>query len=287
MSGTPQIIRTVREMQAEAGRIRSAGKTIGFVPTMGYLHEGHLSLIRIARKRADIVVLSVYVNPTQFGPNEDLDQYPRDFKHDERLAAQEGTDILFYPADKEMYPEGFVTTVHVSELTDGLCGVSRPGHFDGVTTICTKLFHAVRPDFAVFGQKDAQQAFVIRRMVRDLNLDLEIVVGPIIRESDGLALSSRNVYLSPEERQDALSLSQSLKMAESMIQDGERQASSIIEKMRALTDSKSSTRIDYIAIVDAETLRPVDLLSGTVLIALAVFAGKTRLIDNALLDIPA
>jgi pantoate--beta-alanine ligase len=285
MEPAPKVIKTIREMQAESNRILSAGKTIGFVPTMGYLHEGHLSLIRAARKRADVTVLSIYVNPTQFGPTEDLAKYPRDFERDEKLAAREGVDIIFYPTDEEMYPEGFVTTVHVNGLTEGLCGASRPGHFDGVTTVCTKLFNAVKPDFAVFGQKDAQQALVIRQMVRDLNLDLEIVIAPIVRESDGLAMSSRNVYLSPEERQDALSLSQSLKLAERLVREGESDSSQIIAKMRGLIESHSRIRIDYIVIVDGDTLQPIERLSGRVLIALAVFAGKTRLIDNILLDL--
>lgn len=283
----PRIIKTIHEMQAESDRIRLSGKTIGFVPTMGFLHEGHLSLIRIARKLADVAVLSIYVNPTQFGPAEDFHAYPRDFDRDKTSAAQEGVDIIFCPADEEMYPDGFATTVHVNGLTEGLCGASRPGHFDGVATICTKLFSAVRPQFAVFGQKDAQQALVIRRMVRDLNLDLEIVIAPIVRESDGLAMSSRNVHLSSEERQDALSLNESLNLAESMIEKGERRSAAIIGKMRELIESKSTTRIDYVAVVDAETLQPIEKLSGKVMVALALFAGKTRLIDNIMLKIPA
>jgi len=284
---SPRIIKTIRDMQAEADRIRSEGKTIGFVPTMGYLHEGHLSLMRIAREKADVVVLSIYVNPTQFGPNEDFENYPRDFERDEKLAAQEGVDIIFYPSNDEIYPDGFATTVHVSELTEGLCGASRPGHFDGVTTVCSKLFSAVKPHFAVFGQKDAQQALVIQRMVQDLNLDLDIEIAPIVRESDGLAMSSRNVYLDTEERISALSLNQSLKLAELLVQQGERKRTLIIAQMKELIESKTAIRIDYIEIVDAETLQPIDVLSGKVLIALAVFVGKIRLIDNILLNIPS
>lgn len=274
-------------MQTESNRIQTSGKTIGFVPTMGFLHEGHLGLIRIARKQADVVVLSIYVNPTQFGPNEDLAKYPRDFEWDAKLAAQEGVDIIFYPTDEEMYPQGFVTTVRVDQLTEGLCGASRPGHFDGVTTICAKIFNVVKPNFAIFGQKDAQQALVIRQMVRDLNLDLEIVIAPIVREADGLAMSSRNVYLSPDERQDALALRQSLQLAESIIQQSERNTSVVLQKMREFIESKSTTKIDYVEIVDAESLQPIAELSGKVLIALAVFVGKTRLIDNVLIEPPS
>ena len=272
-------------MQAEAESLRRSGKTIGFVPTMGYLHEGHLSLIRIAREKADIVVLSIFVNPTQFGPGEDLDKYPRDFKKDEALANQEGVDIIFYPSNSEMYSEGYLSFVEVETIPAGLCGASRPHHFRGVTTIVAKLFNAVKPHFAVFGQKDAQQSIVIKRMVQDLNFDLEIVVAPIVREPDGLAMSSRNVYLSEPERQDALSLSQSLKMAESMIEAGEKDGQVILDMITDRIKSKTHTRIDYVEIVDGEMLKPVRELSGNILIALAVFAGETRLIDNVILEV--
>ena len=272
-------------MQAEAERLRKSCKVIGFVPTMGCLHEGHLSLIRIARQKADVVVVSIFVNPTQFGPGEDLDTYPRDFKRDEKLAEEAEADIIFYPSEKEMYPEGWFTYVSVEEITKTLCGVSRPDHFRGVTTICTKLFLAVKPHFAVFGQKDAQQAVVIRRMVRDLNFDMEVIVGPIVREEDGLAMSSRNKYFSPEERQDALSLNRSLKLAEEMVRKGEQKAKAIISTMKELIDSKERTRIDYISIVHSETLKPLERIENRALIALAVFVGKTRLIDNTIVEI--
>jgi len=280
-----KIIRTVHEMQAEADTFRQAGKKIGLVPTMGYLHEGHLSLIRIARSRADIVAVSVFVNPTQFGPNEDLDKYPLDFERDERLAKESGADIIFYPSKKEMYPEHYLTYVNVEKITGILCGTSRPTHFRGVTTICTKLFLAVKPHFAVFGQKDAQQAVVIRRMVKDLNFDMEIIVGPIIREKDGLAMSSRNAYLSPEERQDALALNESLKLAKDIIAKGEKKTEIIIQTMQEHINSKAHTRIDYISIVHPDTLSPLNEIEDRVLIALAVFVGETRLIDNTKLEI--
>ena len=280
-----KIIKSVKEMQAEAERLRNEGKTIGFVPTMGYLHEGHLSLMRIAKSHADVVVISIFVNPTQFGPEEDLDKYPRDFQQDERLANEVGVDVIFYPSVHEMYPREYHTYVNVEEITETLCGASRPDHFRGVTTICTKLFHAVKPHFAVFGQKDAQQAAVIRRMIKDLDFDMEIIVGPIVREKDGLAMSSRNVYLTPPQRQDALSLHQSLRMADDMIKNGERNANTIIRAMRDHIESKKYTRIDYISIVHPETLKSLQKIQARGLIALAVFVGNTRLIDNITTEI--
>ncbi len=277
------IIRAITEMQAEADRLRSAGKRIGLVPTMGFLHEGHLSLIRVAKANSDSVVLSVFVNPLQFGPGEDLFRYPRDFARDEAMAKKEGVDIIFNPSDSEMYPDGHVTTVNVEGLTDMLCGASRPGHFRGVTTVVAKLFLAVKPHVAVFGQKDAQQAVVIRKMVRDLNFDLSIVVAPIIRETDGLAMSSRNIYLSPEERADALALSQSLRKAETLIRGGEKKSSAIIAAMEKMIRSRKNAKIDYVSIVDPDTLGPLATVESGALIALAVFVGKTRLIDNTII----
>jgi len=271
-------------MQKEADSFRQQGKTIGFVPTMGFLHEGHLSLIRIAREKADVVVVSIFVNPTQFGPNEDLDQYPQDFKRDQKLAQDAGADIFFYPSEKEVYPDGYLTNVQVEEISKILCGKSRPIHFCGVTTVCSILFHAVKPHFAVFGQKDFQQAVIIKKMVQDLHFDFEILLGPIVREADGLAMSSRNMYLSPQEREDALSLSRSLRMAEEMIQKGERQTSIIITTIQKLIEEKRSTRIDYVQIIDPETLQPLDEIQDRAVIALAVFVGKTRLIDNVLIE---
>jgi len=277
-----KIIRTIREMQAESERERRAGRRIGFVPTMGFLHEGHLSLARIARSLSDRLVLSIYVNPTQFSPNEDFSRYPRDFERDEALCRGEGVDVLFYPTDDEMYPEGYRTFVRVKGITETLCGDSRPGHFEGVATVCLKLFNAVKPHVAVFGQKDAQQAAVIRRMVKDLDLGLEIVTGPIVREPDGLAMSSRNAYLSPTERKEAVVLHESLKLAESLLRKGETSAEAIKRRIRERIGAKPSARIDYVEIVDAESYRPVSRMDSEVLIALAVSFGKTRLIDNIL-----
>ncbi len=278
-----KIIRTIKDMQAESGHLRQAGNKIGFVPTMGFLHEGHLSLIRIARDKADVVIVSIFVNPTQFGPEEDLDKYPRDFKRDEKLAQDAGADVIFYPTVEEMYPQNYLTYVNVEKITGKLCGTSRPVHFKGVATICAKLFLAVKPDFAVFGQKDAQQVLVIQRMVKDLNFDLDIIVGPIVREEDGLAMSSRNTYLSEDERADALSLNQSLRAAEQMIQDGEQDAAVIKTMIMEKIAKKTHTRIDYISIVDAHTLESTSRINKPILIALAVFVGKIRLIDNTVI----
>lgn len=280
-----KVIRTVRGMQMESEKLRQAGKDIGFVPTLGYLHEGHLSLVRIARERADVVVVSIFLNPTQFGPDEDLEKYPRDLERDERLAEEAGADIIFYPTSEEMYPEGYLTYVIVEEITKTLCGASRPGHFRGVTTICTKLFNTVKPHFSVFGQKDAQQAVVIRRMVKDLDFDMEIVVGPIVREPDGLAMSSRNVYLSLGEREDALVLNASLRLAEEMVGKGERRVGEIVGAMRRRIEEKEKLRVDYISIVHPETLEPLERIEDRALIALAVFVGETRLIDNTIVEV--
>ena len=280
-----KIIHSVADMQAEAEALRRSGQTIGFVPTMGYLHEGHLSLLRIARKRADVTVMSIFVNPTQFGPNEDLERYPRDFERDERLAREEGCDILFYPSAEEMYPYPYRTYVVVEEITHVLCGKSRPTHFRGVTTIVAKLFNIVKPHFAVFGQKDAQQVIVIKQMARDLNFNLDILTGPIVREPDGLAMSSRNVYLSADERKDALKLYKSLTEAKRLIEAGERDALKIKNAIERILSQGKSVRTDYIEIVDTTNLKPVEKIQGDVLIALAVFVGKTRLIDNIQLTV--
>ncbi|MCD6335404.1 MAG: pantoate--beta-alanine ligase [Candidatus Latescibacteria bacterium] len=279
-----RVIEQVRAMQAWADKVRREGKRIGLVPTMGCLHEGHLSLIRLARKRTDVVVVSIFVNPTQFGPTEDFEKYPRTFNRDQELVEQAGGEIIFAPGVEEMYPPGFDTSVTVARLTKGLCGASRPGHFRGVTTVVTKLLCAAKPHVAVFGQKDFQQAAVIRRMVWDLNLDVEIVTAPIVREADGLAMSSRNAYLSPKERRDARVLFQSLEKAEKMVRDGEREASEIITAMKTEIEAKPAARIDYVAVVDAETLEPVTRVEGRTLVALAVWIGKTRLIDNVVLE---
>lgn len=280
-----RLIRRIKSMQKLAKELKQKGKKIGFVPTMGYLHEGHLSLAHQAKKDTEVVVMSIYVNPLQFGPQEDFRQYPRDIKRDIKLARLAGVDIIFVPGDKEMYPEDYNTYVEVDKLTEGLCGKSRPGHFKGVTTVVTKLFNIVQPDIAYFGQKDAQQARVIEKMVEDLNLDIKIKVMPIVRESDGLAMSSRNVYLTKKERQDALSLYQALRLAFEMIKAGERKVKKIVLRMKKSIAKGPHYRIDYIEIVDAKTLEPVEKIKGKVLIALAVWMGKTRLIDNVIVNV--
>ncbi len=280
-----KIISSVREMQRTAEELRLQGKRIGVVPTMGYLHEGHLSLIRLARQRSDIVVVTLFVNPTQFGPTEDFDRYPRDFNRDRRLAEEAGCDILFAPESREMYGEDYLSYVEVEKLSRILEGEFRPTHFRGVTTVVAKLFNLTKPHLAVFGQKDAQQATIIKKMVRDLNFDIEIVVAPTVREPDGLAMSSRNVYLTPEERTDALVLKQSLDLAERLVQEGVRDPRKIIDEMKRLISSKNSAKLDYIAVVEPETLSPVTRLRDhqAVLVALAVRIGSTRLIDNTVI----
>ncbi len=278
-----KLYRKIITLQKEISRLKQESKKIGFVPTMGYLHEGHLSLIRKARKENDIVVISIFVNPTQFGPREDYKRYPRDLKRDLKLAREEGVDIVFYPSVEEMYPPKYRTYVEVEELSNVLCGKSRPGHFRGVTTVCTKLFNIVMPDVAYFGHKDAQQAIIIKQMVRDLNFPLKIKVLPIVREKDGLAMSSRNVYLSPQERKEATVLYQSLKLAKQMLKEGIKDANKIKRKLKTVISRKKKAKIDYIEIVDLEDLRPVNKIDKPVLLALAVWFGKARLIDNTIL----
>ncbi|MBU1694019.1 MAG: pantoate--beta-alanine ligase [Verrucomicrobia bacterium] len=278
-----QIIRTPEEMQQTALALRREGRRMGFVPTMGFLHEGHLSLIRLARAHSDVVVVSIFVNPTQFGPNEDLDKYPRDFERDEVLCRREGTDILFYPAGGDIYLPGHSVYVVEEALSRGLCGATRPGHFRGVATIVAKLFNIVRPDVAVFGEKDGQQLRVIRRMVRDLNFPVEIVPGPTVREPDGLAMSSRNAYLSSEERRQALCLRRALDRAEQMVRDGERDAGTIRTAMQKVVAEAPAARVDYIEIVDDASLEPIRAIEHPALAAMAVFVGRTRLIDNTVL----
>lgn len=281
-----QVLHTVKEMQSWAGEKRHQGFTIGLVPTMGFLHEGHLSLVRTAKSRCQQVVVSIFVNPMQFGPKEDLATYPRDLERDCRLLEAEGVDVVFNPSPEEMYPEGFAAAVEITgEMTEKLCGRSRPGHFRGVTTVVSKLFNICQPDEAFFGQKDAQQLLIIEKMVRDLNFPLTIVRVPIKREADGLAMSSRNVYLSPDERQAALVLSQSLQRAEAMIKAGERNPEVIRAEMEAIVTSRPEAHIDYIEIVSAKDLSAVKSLQGPVLIALAVGIGKTRLIDNLIMEV--
>lgn len=276
------IIHDIDEMQRRADSIRSSGQRIGLVPTMGALHDGHLSLVRIARERADAVITTVFVNPTQFGQGEDFDRYPRDLARDLALASSAGTDLLFAPEPAAMYPAGHRTFVHVEELTEVLEGAVRPGHFRGVTTVVSKLFMITKPHMAVFGQKDAQQAAVIRRMVRDLNFNITIVVAPTVREKDGLAMSSRNVYLTAEQRREAPAVHRSLLLAEEALRGGERNASSIRKRMGELIVRDSSGIPDYISVADAESLREVDFCSPgqSLLVSLAVRFGTTRLIDN-------
>jgi pantoate--beta-alanine ligase len=268
-------------------RAERKGKTIGFVPTMGFLHEGHLSLIRKAKSDCDIVVVSIFVNPTQFGPHEDFNRYPRDIEHDAALAAEAGCDILFIPSAEELYPARFSSYVIVENLSSVLEGKFRPTHFKGVTTIVLKLFNIIQPDVAYFGQKDAQQSIIIKRMVADFNLPLHIEVVPTVREADGLAMSSRNVYLSAEERKNAVVLFQALELARKKITSGERTCSDILSSMGTLIQSKNPTAIDYVAIVDAQTLEPKLQLqeNDTVLIPLAVRFGTTRLIDNIIVTV--
>ena len=276
-------MKTVRSINAlrrhlEAARRRK--KTIGFVPTMGYLHEGHLSLIRRCRKDTDLTVLSIFVNPAQFSPDEDYRQYPRDKKRDEILAKKEKVDIIFYPSAKTMYPTGYLTYVVVEKITDRLCGRTRPGHFRGVCTVVAKLLNIVSPDAMYLGQKDFQQALVLKRMVRDLNFPTTIKVLPIVREPDGLAMSSRNRYLSPQQRREATVLYQSLKTARQAVRSGERDPGRIKTLIRQMIREKSSARIDYIECVEARTLATPKRLRGTTVIALAAWFGPARLIDN-------
>jgi len=267
-------------MQRLSSSLKEQGKKIGLVPTMGFLHEGHLSLVDMAKKSSDVVVVSIFVNPTQFGPDEDYNRYPRDLVRDKKLLRERGVDILFIPTVKDMYPNGYTTYVEVEKLSSVLCGRSRPTHFRGVTTVVAKLFNIVKPDIAVFGEKDAQQAIIIKRMVRDLNFPIKIIIGPTIREKDGLAVSSRNTYLSEDERKDAPILYQALLLAKNLIENGERDVNKIISSMKKLIQKKGSAKIEYISIVRKDTLEPIRWIQGEVLIALAVWFGKARLIDN-------
>lgn len=280
-----KVVESLAGMKALARGWRTAGRTIGFVPTMGYLHEGHLSLVRESKDRAAVTVVSIFVNPTQFGPNEDFRKYPRDLAKDTAFLEKAGVDVLFYPAAAEVYPPGYRTYAEVTGLQDRLCGRSRPGHFRGVVTVVLKLFEIVRPDLAFFGAKDAQQVLIIRRMARDLDLDVEVVTCPIVREPDGLAMSSRNTYLGPEERKAALALSTGLRWAERAVAAGERDAARLVAGIRAVLEAEPLARIDYVEAVDPETLEPVAEVRGEVLVALAVFMGSTRLIDNVRLRV--
>jgi pantoate--beta-alanine ligase len=280
-----KIVTTVEEMKKIGREHKSKGLVIGLVPTMGYLHEGHLTLMKEAREKCDLVVASIFVNPIQFGVNEDYDQYPRDLERDSQLAETAGVDVIFAPTVKEMYPENFQTFVSVEQITNVLCGAKRPGHFKGVTTVVNKLFNIVQADYAFFGQKDAQQVLVIKKMVEDLNMNLEIKMVPIVRESDGLALSSRNKYLSQEERKTALVLSRSLNNAERVILSGEKDTSVIISMITEAVNHESLAKVDYIEIKTWPDLKPVAIINGQVLVALAVYIGYTRLIDNLVVEV--
>ena len=276
----PEVIRTIPAMQARSRALRAEGRTIGLVPTMGALHEGHLSLMRRSGEENDVSAISIYVNPTQFAPGEDFERYPRPFDDDVAMAAGVGVDLVFTTTDAEMYPGGYSTYVVEEEITGPLCGASRPGHFRGVLTVVLKLFHVVGPDRAYFGEKDFQQLLAIRKMATDLDLGVEVIGCPIVREPDGLALSSRNAYLGVEERREALVLSRSLEKAASLVEAGLTDVPSLRERVEEEIRMAPSARIDYVEIRDAATLAPVDRLDRPVVVALAVHIGKTRLIDN-------
>jgi len=275
-----QVIKTIQAMKERSSQARGEGEVIVFVPTMGFFHEGHLSLMREGRKLGDLLVISLFVNPTQFGPNEDFKNYPRDFERDRRMAEGVGTDILFAPEAGEMYPPDHQTLVRVEKATQNLCGRSRPTHFQGVTTVVAMLFEMVMPHVAIFGEKDYQQLVTIKQMVRDLHMNVEVVGMPTVREADGLAMSSRNTYLLPEERKAALSLYRSLQKAQELIQKNERDADRILQEMKRILQSEPLVRMDYIQVCDVRTLEDIKSIEGDVVIALAAYLGKTRLIDN-------
>ena len=275
-----QIVSTINEVRAQVKEWKREGLIVGFVPTMGYLHEGHASLMKRARLDCDKVVASIFVNPMQFGANEDLDSYPRDLEADAKLCESIGVDLIFHPEVEEMYADGFCSFVDMNGLTKELCGKSRPIHFRGVCTVVSKLFHIVAPDKAFFGQKDAQQLAVIRRMVKDLNMDIEVVGCPIVREEDGLAKSSRNTYLNEEERKAALILSKTIRLGEKLAEDGMTDAKVLVAAMKENLEKEPMAKIDYVEAVSMDTIEKVDKIEGNVLVAMAVYIGKTRLIDN-------
>ena len=275
-----KIVKTVDEVRAQVKEWRKEGLSVGLVPTMGYLHEGHQSLIKKSVEQNDRTVVSVFVNPMQFGPTEDLESYPRDLEADARLVESTGGDLIFNPEPEEMYKDGFCSFVNMTGLPDALCGLTRPVHFKGVCTVVNKLFNIVKPDRAYFGEKDAQQLAIIMRMVKDLNMDIEIVGCPIIREADGLAKSSRNIYLTPEERKAAVILSKSVALGKKMVAEGEKDAKKIVTAMKELINSEPLATIDYVEMVDMDTMKASDEVRGHVLCAMAVKFGKARLIDN-------
>ncbi len=276
---------TAQKVRETVKEWKSQGLSVGLVPTMGYLHEGHQSLIKKAVRQNDRVVVSIFVNPIQFAPGEDLETYPRDLEKDSALCSETGADLIFHPQPKEMYPDGFSTQVVMNNLTTELCGKTRPTHFSGVCTVVSKLFNIVNPDRAYFGEKDAQQLAIVKRMVKDLNFDIEIVGCPIVREPDGLAKSSRNTYLNAEERKAALILSKAIALGKKMTSDGEKSSQAVIKAMTDLINTESLAKIDYVSVVNAETIQPIDIISGEVLTAIAVYIGKTRLIDNFMITV--
>ena len=278
------IYEQIKQVREAVKEWKKEGKSVGFVPTMGYLHEGHKSLIDAARRENDKVVVSIFVNPMQFGPTEDLESYPRDLDADAKLCETTGADVIFHPEPEEMYKPGFCSYVNMTGLPDALCGLTRPVHFKGVCTVVNKLFNIVQPDRAYFGQKDAQQLAIIRKMVQDLNFDIEIVGCPIIREDDGLAKSSRNTYLNAEERQAALVLNRSLKAGKALVDAGETRACVIKSAITAEIEKEPLAKIDYVDVVDFDTITPVEKLEGSILVAIAVYIGKTRLIDNFIVE---
>ena len=278
-----KIVETVKEVREQVKEWKKQGLTVGFVPTMGYLHEGHKSLMDAARKGNDKVVVSIFVNPMQFGPTEDLATYPRDLDHDAALCESAGVDLIFHPEPEEMYEKDFCSFVDMTGLTEGLCGKTRPIHFRGVCTVVNKFFNIVTPDRAYFGQKDGQQLAVIKRMVRDLNMDIEIIGCPIVREEDGLAKSSRNTYLSSEERKAALILSKTVALGKELAKT-EKDANKVVEAMKKNIETEPLAKIDYVEAVDALSMAPVEKLEGTCMLAMAVYIGKTRLIDNTLIN---
>lgn len=279
------IAHTIDEAREAIRAARRANQRIGFIPTMGYLHDGHASLIDLCKNHADYLVVSVFINPTQFGPQEDFSRYPRDFEGDRQLIEAHGAHLLFAPSVEEMYPEDSRIHFEIKELADHLCGPKRPGHFQGVLLVVSKLFHIVQPDVAVFGQKDLQQLMIIQRMVTDLNCPIEIIAGPTARETDGLAMSSRNSYLSPEERQQSTALYRALQHAKQLIESGERNSSVVIAALTKMISRVRGARIDYIEIVDLERLQPVEQIQGRIAMTLAVYIGQTRLIDNLVLEV--
>lgn len=278
-----KITHTIEDIRKFVKQKHSEGKTVGLVPTMGYLHEGHASLIKAARKENDIVIVSVFVNPTQFGPDEDFESYPRDMEKDAALCEKMGADLIFNPSPETMYP-GIYTSISMKTLTENLCGLCRPVHFGGVCLVLTKLFNIVTPDRAYFGQKDAQQLAIVRQMVSDLNFDIQIVGCPIVREEDGLAKSSRNTYMTPEERKASVILSKSVKLGRSMVEKGEKDTSKILEAMKELIESEPIAKIDYLKAVNGKTMEDIKTINKPTLFAMAVYFGKARLLDNFIVE---